>query len=408
MILEKIFFSYSRADAADFALRLALDLKKQGFNVWLDQEDIRAGLDWDIEIEKALETCDCVLFIETEKSVSSNNVLDEVYYALEQHKKVIPLILVDSKMPFRLQRLQHIDFTKNYNSGLSLLVNELKGNTVTEPFPPEDVKPLPKVDKPFFTKYKGPLLIIILLIIIIAGVIIYTGKNKGIGNVNEKQVTITDTTTGDRKLVDIDPNITSKKEDDGIEGTDEKKVTDENRNKKVSKTGDEIVNKPNNGIGNLPESFTGKWKLADVEPKAESSNGYLNIEGIDEKKVTIKSYVQFYYFKTNDTSFLSIFNAFAGCSSCILEKEMKITAEDIAIGSQFYKISKGSQSHGGKNNDTVLTAGANKSIHASVTLSLINNKTAVIKVQQRNATELTHGLVLEPFVYSFRFTKTDD
>ena len=55
MILEKIFFSYSRADGSEFALRLAVDLKQKGFDVWIDQEDIRAGSEWDIEIEKALE-----------------------------------------------------------------------------------------------------------------------------------------------------------------------------------------------------------------------------------------------------------------------------------------------------------------------------------------------------------------
>ncbi|MBA2561324.1 MAG: toll/interleukin-1 receptor domain-containing protein [Chitinophagaceae bacterium] len=86
MNFKNIFFSYSRADASDFALRLAVDLKKEGFNVWIDQQDIRAGSEWDLEIEKALETSDCLLFIESEKSVTSTNVLDEVYYALEQKK----------------------------------------------------------------------------------------------------------------------------------------------------------------------------------------------------------------------------------------------------------------------------------------------------------------------------------
>ena len=74
MTLKKIFFSYSRADGADFSLRLAQDLKNADFNVWIDQQDIRAGSEWDLEIEKALETCDCLLFIESEKSVVSNNV----------------------------------------------------------------------------------------------------------------------------------------------------------------------------------------------------------------------------------------------------------------------------------------------------------------------------------------------
>ena len=43
MAKKKIFFSYSRADGSEFALRLAVDLKQKGFDVWIDQEDIRAG-----------------------------------------------------------------------------------------------------------------------------------------------------------------------------------------------------------------------------------------------------------------------------------------------------------------------------------------------------------------------------
>ncbi len=86
---------------------------------------------------------------------------------------------------------------------------------------------------------------------------------------------------------------------------------------------------------------------------------------------------------------------------------MKITAEDVAIGSQTYKILKEDQPGDGKAGDTIMNAGSNKSIRASVKLHLINTKTAVIKVQRLVATELSHGLVMKPFVYSFRFTKTD-
>ena len=52
MIL-KIFFSYSRTDGSDFVLKLTPDLEKQGFNVWVDQLDIRAGSEWDLEVQKA-------------------------------------------------------------------------------------------------------------------------------------------------------------------------------------------------------------------------------------------------------------------------------------------------------------------------------------------------------------------
>src|SRR5690606_12226650 len=173
MALKKIFFSYSRADGSDFALRLALDLKKQGFSVWIDQQDIRAGSEWDLEIEKALETCDCLLFIETEKSVISNNVLDEVYYALDQDKKVIPVILHDSKTPFRLQRLQHVDFTKDYNAGLTQLIRELKGVGATGFFQPAESKGQQKNARPLFTKLSSLIAIIVILVIAIAAVVIY-------------------------------------------------------------------------------------------------------------------------------------------------------------------------------------------------------------------------------------------
>ena len=176
MQLKKIFFSYSRADGSDFALRLALDLKKQGFNVWIDQQDIRAGSEWDLEIEKALETCDCLLFVETEKSVISNNVLDEVYYALEQKKKVIPVILQDSKTPFRLQRLQHVDFTKVYSAGLTHLIRELKGSEATLFFQPGEHEEQQKNSRTFFTKTSSLILIITLVVIVIAAVVMYSVK----------------------------------------------------------------------------------------------------------------------------------------------------------------------------------------------------------------------------------------
>ena len=178
MTRQKIFFSYSRADGSAFALRLSDDLKKMGFDVWIDQEDIEAGLEWDTEIAKALESCDCVLFLETEKSVASDICLDEVHYALEHNKKVIPLIYVDSRTPFRLSRLQHINFTKNYDTGLALLVNELEGNAQAVTYPAEEKTPL-KSRMPFLTKNYKSLIIVTCLAVLIAAIVLITSKHKG-------------------------------------------------------------------------------------------------------------------------------------------------------------------------------------------------------------------------------------
>src|SRR3954471_21682937 len=101
---QKIFFSYSRTDTSEFALRLYNDLKNAGGSVWIDQLDIKAGLRWDAEIGKALTACQCVLFIVSEKAIASDNVLDEVYYALDKKKLVVPVLLSICDMPYRINR----------------------------------------------------------------------------------------------------------------------------------------------------------------------------------------------------------------------------------------------------------------------------------------------------------------
>lgn len=46
--------------------------------------------------------------------------MDEVSYALEEGKKVIPVLLSDCDTPFRLRRLQRIDFTADYDNGFKI------------------------------------------------------------------------------------------------------------------------------------------------------------------------------------------------------------------------------------------------------------------------------------------------
>ena len=59
------------------------------------------------------------------KSVASNNVMDEVSYALEENKLVIPVLHKDCNIPFRLRRVQRIDFTADYDTGFSDLMRAL-------------------------------------------------------------------------------------------------------------------------------------------------------------------------------------------------------------------------------------------------------------------------------------------
>jgi hypothetical protein len=123
------FFSYSREDS-EFALRLAKDLRASGASVWLDQLDISAGQRWDRAVEHALNNSPRLLVILSPSSVGSNNVMDEVSFALEEQKVVIPVVLHSCKIPFRLRRVQYIDFTAGYEN---VLVELLKTIRVVNP-----------------------------------------------------------------------------------------------------------------------------------------------------------------------------------------------------------------------------------------------------------------------------------
>lgn len=126
------FFSYSRDDSS-FVVRLAADLKAAGANVWLDQLDIIPGQRWDHAIEDALKNCPTLIVILSPTSVKSTNVMDEVSFALEEQKTVIPVIYKDCEIPFRLRRLQHVDCKRDYSHGLKELLKALTPQQAPEP-----------------------------------------------------------------------------------------------------------------------------------------------------------------------------------------------------------------------------------------------------------------------------------
>lgn len=151
------FMSYSRDDSA-FALRLAQDLKAAGAKVWLDQLDIRAGASWDNAIEDALNHATHLLIILSAASTASKNVRDEVAYAMDQGKIVIPILYTEcDNVPLRLHRSQHIDFRADYACGLTALVNQLHGSPPV-PLPEDDDANHPQHGKAQETSHVAPAL----------------------------------------------------------------------------------------------------------------------------------------------------------------------------------------------------------------------------------------------------------
>jgi len=121
------FLSYSRDDSG-FVLKLARDLKAAGAVIWMDQLDIAPGRRWDGAIQDALASCSRLLLVLSPSSVASTNVLDEVNFALENQKTVIPVLYLDCEVPFRLRRLQYVDLKSDYDRGFQELLRTLQAS----------------------------------------------------------------------------------------------------------------------------------------------------------------------------------------------------------------------------------------------------------------------------------------
>lgn len=139
--VSKAFFSYSRQDS-EFTLKLAKDLRAMGAPLWLDQLDITPGHHWDTAVEKAIGVASSLVIVLSPDSIQSQNVMDEVSFALEEGKLVIPVLYRDCKIPLRLRRLQYIDLRTDYQTGLAEIRKMLEVERQSETAPGNTNEPL--------------------------------------------------------------------------------------------------------------------------------------------------------------------------------------------------------------------------------------------------------------------------
>lgn len=115
-----IFISYSRKDWEQFVQPLVERLKKDGFEVWLDQHLIEGGDDWLDSINEALKICERMVLCISPDSMASKYVRMEYRYFLDNNKRFVPLMCINTTLPAELIRINHLDYS-NYNGLLSSL-----------------------------------------------------------------------------------------------------------------------------------------------------------------------------------------------------------------------------------------------------------------------------------------------
>lgn len=124
---ESYFLSYSRADER-VALKFATDLRDAGIAMWVDQFDIRPSEHWDRAIERAVRECRGLVVMLSPRSTASDNVADEISFALDHSKSVLPVMIERCPLPLRITRMQVIDATGDYERALQQCVAVLRGN----------------------------------------------------------------------------------------------------------------------------------------------------------------------------------------------------------------------------------------------------------------------------------------
>jgi TIR domain-containing protein len=123
--MSQIFISYSRKDIG-FVRKLAGDLEKAGYEVWWDLTDLRGGDDWPRVIPAAIESSQFVIVVLSPNSIISDWVEKEYMQALSSHKKIIPIMLTQAKVPFPLNTINYVDFTgEDYAASLNNLLSTL-------------------------------------------------------------------------------------------------------------------------------------------------------------------------------------------------------------------------------------------------------------------------------------------
>jgi hypothetical protein len=132
----KIFISYSRRDAGDFANQVDRHLSNFKYDIFTDVNDIRGGDVWNKTIEENISDSDIFVVILTHGALHSSYVEREVLQAQKEKKTIIPCFLRSvrrDKIKWGLEKIQGIEFDDRYE-----LVRELYLRVNTDDYIPNN------------------------------------------------------------------------------------------------------------------------------------------------------------------------------------------------------------------------------------------------------------------------------
>jgi len=127
----RVFISYARADASDFAEYLSAALKSVGFDAYLDRHNIAKAEDWEARLGDLIAKSDTIIFIITPHSVNSTRCDWEIKRTVSMGKRLVPVQWIpvpEADVPVELKRLNYTIFTtgESFSAPFAELVDTLR------------------------------------------------------------------------------------------------------------------------------------------------------------------------------------------------------------------------------------------------------------------------------------------
>ena len=128
-----VMISYARADARDFAGRLAAELKHNGIDAWLDTSESEGGAEWLRRIQEAIDASTVFIAVRSPAASDSFWVRSERLYALNRRKPpdplpyIVPVVAAPcTEDDLELISFQPVDFAHSFEMALPVLLERIR------------------------------------------------------------------------------------------------------------------------------------------------------------------------------------------------------------------------------------------------------------------------------------------
>ena len=125
--MSHVFISY-RSEDGEFAANLIRQLEDAGFQVWSDNERLRAGAQWREAIDQALREAFALVILLAPGTRASELMMYEWVYALGAGIEVIPVMIEETELHPRLEKLERLEFQEQTPQPWGKLIRRIQAS----------------------------------------------------------------------------------------------------------------------------------------------------------------------------------------------------------------------------------------------------------------------------------------